>query len=280
MKYSSLLNALLEVTIAEDYAMGDLTADALIPAEATGRLEFVAKEEMVVCGQLVLDALAERFGLNHTQALWHYNDGSRCETGNVIVSYQGLTRSLLAFERPALNFLQRLSGIATLTARYVKSIEHTNTRLLDTRKTLPGHRLVEKYATRIGGAVNHRAGLDRGWLIKENHLRAVGSIQEAVSRAKGHGAHGLKIEVEVEDFRELEDAISAGADIVLLDNFSVSDVREAVKRAGGRVTLEASGGINLASVVEYAETGVDLVAVGALTHGARSLDISGNLVPS
>ena len=280
MKYSSLLKSLIEVTVAEDYAMGDLTADALIDADATGRLELVAKEDMVVCGRVVLEALAERFGLNTELARWHTDDGSSCKVGDVIASYGGLTRSLLAFERPALNFLQRLSGIATLTALYVKSIGHTNARLLDTRKTLPGHRLVEKYATRIGGAANHRSGLDRGWLIKENHLREVGSISEAIRRARSYGAHGLKIELEVEHFKELEEAVVAGADIVLLDNFSVSEVRQAVQAFGGQVTLEASGGINLESVVAYAETGVDLVAVGALTHGARSLDISGNLIPN
>ncbi len=259
--------------------MGDLTADALIPPDSTGCLELVAKEDMLVCGAQVLEALAECFGLCTKSARWLQVDGAWCGAGDVIVTYSGLTRSLLAFERPALNFLQRLSGIATLTAHYAKSIEHTSARLLDTRKTLPGHRVIEKYATRVGGAMNHRCGLDRGWLIKENHLRQVGSIHEAIRKAKAYGAHGLMIEVEVENAQELEEAVSAGADIVLLDNFSVQQVRAAVTQFGQRVTLEASGGITLDSIAQYAETGVDLIAVGALTHSARSLDIGGNLIP-
>lgn len=279
MKHSTLLQSLIEVTLAEDYAMGDLTAEALIPPDATGVLELVAKEPMVVCGTVVLDALAQRFGINTANAHWAHIDGSRCSAGEVIVRYTGQTRALLAFERPALNFLQRLSGIATLTNRYVERIAHTHSRLLDTRKTLPGHRLVEKYATRIGGAVNHRSGLDRGWLIKENHIRQVGSVRKAINAAKAYGAHGLMIEIEVENFQELEEAVISGADIVLLDNFSVEDVRQAVQRFGAHVTLEASGGITADSVVDYAETGVALIAVGALTHSARSLDIGGNLLP-
>jgi len=279
MKHSPLLKSLIEVTLLEDYAMGDLTAEALIPAHANGVLELVAKEDMMVCGRVVLDALAQRFGMSDTDAQWMHIDGSRCCAGDVIVRYTGQTRALLAFERPALNFLQRLSGIATLTASYVERIAHTQSRLLDTRKTLPGHRLVEKYATRIGGAVNHRSGLDRGWLIKENHIRQVGSVQHAVNAAKAYGAHGLMIEIEVETFEELEQAVLAGADIVLLDNFSVQNVRHAVERFGEHVILEASGGITAESVVAYAETGVALIAVGALTHSARSLDIGGNLLP-
>jgi nicotinate-nucleotide pyrophosphorylase (carboxylating) len=279
MKHSPLLQSLIDVTLLEDYAMGDLTAEALIPEDVTGVLELVAKENMMVCGSVVLDALAQRFGMSAANAHWTYVDGSRCSAGDVIVQYSGQTRALLAFERPALNFLQRLSGIATLTASYVERIAHTQSRLLDTRKTLPGHRLVEKYATRIGGAVNHRSGLDRGWLIKENHIRQVGSVHKAIHAAKAYGAHGLMIEIEVENFQELEEAVVCGADIVLLDNFSVQDVRQAVQRFGEHVTLEASGGITAESVVDYAETGVELIAVGALTHSARSLDIGGNLLP-
>ncbi|MGB0645902.1 MAG: carboxylating nicotinate-nucleotide diphosphorylase [Bradymonadia bacterium] len=278
MNHSPLLNSLLDIAIAEDYAMGDITADALIPQTATGQLSLIAKESMMVCGQVVLDTLAKRFELE-SEPGQRIADGEMCVPGDTIARYRGLTRALLAFERPALNFLQRLSGIATLTSKYVERISHTNARLLDTRKTLPGHRLLEKYATRIGGAINHRSGLDRGWLIKENHLREVGSIAEAVQRAKAFGVHGLKVEIEVEDLEELDQAVTAGADIVLLDNFSVSEVKQAVQRHGARVTLEASGGIDLESIAQFAETGVHLIAVGALTHSARAMDISGSLTP-
>ena len=225
-----------------------------------------------------LDTLAKRFGLE-IEPSHRIADGEMCASGDTIARYSGLTRSLLAFERPALNFLQRLSGIATLTAMYVRRISHTEARLLDTRKTLPGHRLLEKYATRIGGAINHRSGLDRGWLIKENHLREVGSIEGAIERAKAFGVHGLKVEIEVENLEELDQAVMAGADIVLLDNFFVSEVEQAVESHGRRVTLEASGGIDLESIAQFAETGVHLIAVGALTHSARSMDISGSLTP-
>ncbi len=279
MEYSSLIRSLLELTIAEDCPMGDLTADALIPKTATGKLALVAREPLVVCGQMILDPLARRFGLNEDKWQWLAEDGQQVEAGTVVACYEGPTRTLLAFERPALNFLQRLSGIATLTRQYVGQIEHTNTTLLDTRKTIPGHRVLEKYATRTGGAINHRHGLDRGWLIKENHIREVGSVAAAVQRAKAYGTHGLKIEIEVETFDELAQAVDAGADIILLDNFSVTDVERAVQVYGRQVALEASGGIHLENIAQYANTGVDFIAVGALTHSARSCDLAADLTP-
>ena len=278
MKNSPLLTRLLDLTLDEDYAMGDLTADALVDEDASGVLRFIAKEDLVLCGRPVLQALAKRFDVH--EATWPHAEGLSCEAGTLIATYRGTARDLLAFERPALNFLQRLSGIASATAQFVLEIAGTNAKLLDTRKTLPGHRLLEKYATRIGGAINHRAGLDRGWLIKENHIRQVGSITRAVQLAKDSAVHGLLIEVEVETFSELEEAVVAGADVILLDNFSAVDVREAVQRFGGQVVLEASGGITLESVREYAETGVDLIAVGALTHSACSKDIGAYFVPN
>lgn len=278
MKYSSLIQSLLDLTIAEDCSMGDLTADALIPDNATAALEIVAKEPMILCGQRVLLPLAERFGLTVADTQWFFDDGASLQAGQTVARYEGLTRSLLGFERPALNFLQRLSGISTVTREYVNRISHAKAVLLDTRKTTPGHRLLEKYATRVGGAVNHRFGLDSGWLIKENHIRQVGGVTAALHRAREFGTHGLKIEIEVETLEELAEAVAGKADIVLLDNFSIADVSLAVHRYGHLVCLEASGGIQLENIAAYADTGVHCIAVGAITHAARAYDLSANLI--
>lgn len=279
MEYSPLIRSLIELTVAEDCPMGDLTADALIPQDAKGTLALIAREPLVLCGQMVVDPLAKRFGLSIEPKNWLVKDGCAVDAGTTVAAFHGPTRALLAFERPALNFLQRLSGISTQTRAYVKCIEHTAAVLLDTRKTTPGHRILEKYATRVGGAVNHRQSLDRGWLIKENHIREVGSVAGAIQRAREFGTHGLKIEIEVENFDELAQAVDSGADIVLLDNFSVADVAKAVAMYRDRVLLEASGGIDLTNIQEYAETGIHLIAVGALTHSARSCDLAADLIP-
>ena len=182
--------------------------------------------------------------------------------------------SILAAERVALNYMMRLSGIASLTRKYVDAVEGTGVSILDTRKTTPGLRTMEKYAVRVGGGSNHRAGLDDGILIKDNHIAAAGNVAEAVARARAAAPHGLKVEVEVQDLDQLDEAISAGAEAILLDNMSPQLVREAVTRAGGKALLEASGGIKLDNLKEYAETGVDLISVGALTHSARAIDLS------
>ena len=206
-----------------------------------------------------------------------FDDGDKIRKGDVIAEISGTTSVILTGERVSLNILQRLSGIATLTNRYVERIQGLKARIADTRKTVPGMRFMEKYAVRKGGGYNHRFGLFDGILIKNNHLAAVGSISEAVKRAK-QAHHLARIEVEVENLHDLIQVVESGADIVMLDNMSVSDMSKAVQIAQGKVLLEASGGINLDNVREIASTGVDIISVGALTHSASAVDISMQLV--
>jgi nicotinate-nucleotide pyrophosphorylase (carboxylating) len=194
--------------------------------------------------------------------------------GDVLVVLEGPLRSILTGERTALNLLGHLSGIATRTSELVARVEGTKARIVDTRKTIPGLRLLEKYAVRTGGGANHRFGLDDAVLIKDNHIAAAGGVGAAVRRAKAAVAHTVKVECEVEDLAGLDEAIEAGADSVLLDNMSVDEVRAAVERARGRVLLEVSGGIDVDNVKSYAETGVDVISVGAITHSARTIDVA------
>ena len=260
--------------LREDIGRGDLTTRAVIPAEASGRARIEVRESAVVAG---LPAVRACFDLSDTEPVeWQpkVEDGTRVEAGETLSVVEGRLRSILTAERTALNLLGRLSGIATITARFVKAVEGTNARITDTRKTTPGLRQLEKYAVRVGGGTNHRAGLDDGILIKDNHIAAAGGIAAAVKAAKIEAPHPLKVEVEVESLAALDEAIDAGADVVLLDNMSVDDVTRAVDRAAGRVLLEASGGISLENVKEYAVAGVDLISVGALTHSAPSIDVA------
>jgi len=204
-------------------------------------------------------------------------EGAKVRRGDVLGEVAGKTRLLLAGERTSLNILQHLSGIATLTAQFVDAVAGTSAKILDTRKTTPCHRFMEKYAVRMGGGINHRYGLFDGILIKDNHIEAVGGIKEAVSLAKA-GHHLARIEVEVENFKDLEDALEANADIIMLDNMSIADMTEAVKIVNGRVALEASGNVTLDNVREIAETGVDMISIGALTHSVTAADISLKIV--
>jgi nicotinate-nucleotide pyrophosphorylase (carboxylating) len=203
-----------------------------------------------------------------------FHDGDVVRDGAWIARLKGPLKGILIGERTALNFLQHLSGIATLTRRYVEKTYPATVRVVDTRKTTPGLRILEKYAVRVGGGSNHRFGLFDGILIKDNHIAAAGSISRAVERLKSRVPHTVRIEVEVTDIKGLEEAINAGAEAVLLDNMSLEELGRAVSVAGGRVILEASGGVNLESIGEIAKTGVDLISVGAITHSARSVDIS------
>jgi nicotinate-nucleotide pyrophosphorylase (carboxylating) len=201
-------------------------------------------------------------------------DGARVSEGTVVARLEGATRSVLTAERVALNFLQRMSGIATLTAEYVEAISGTKARILDTRKTAPGLRLLDKYAVRAGGGSNHRIGLFDGVLIKDNHLRAAGGVGEAVRRARAAAQHLVKIEVEVQTLEEVEEAIQAGADVILLDNMGVDEVAAAVRIVAGRCEIEVSGGVDMSTVRALAECGVDYISVGKLTHSAPALDLS------
>jgi nicotinate-nucleotide pyrophosphorylase (carboxylating) len=258
--------------LAEDVGGGDRTTLSLIPEGLRARAVLLAKQELVLAGLEVARAV---FELLDPALRWspEGQDGQRFFPGTLTATLEGRARALLTAERVALNFLQRLSGVATLTRRFVDAVAGTRARVRDTRKTTPLLRALEKYAVEVGGGTPHRGGLDSGILVKDNHVRLAGSVRQATLRALA-GAEGLTVEVEVQTLEELEEAIEAGAQMVLLDNFSPEDVAEAVRQTAGRVPLEASGGIRLENVRAYAEAGVDFIAVGALTHSAPAVDIS------
>jgi nicotinate-nucleotide pyrophosphorylase (carboxylating) len=267
------LRAQVSAWLAEDVGRGDRTTQAVIPAGAMGRARIEAREAAVVAGLDAAVACFEAAG-GGVDVVVVAGDGSSVEAGAAIARLDGSLRSILTGERTALNLLARLSGVATLTARYVAAVADRPVRIVDTRKTSPGMRALQKYAVRVGGGSNHRHGLDDGVLLKDNHIAAVGSITEAVRRARAEVPHGLRIEVEVMTLEELDEATSAGADAVLLDNMSVAMTAQAVARAGGKVVLESSGGITLENVADYAAVGVDLISIGALTHSAPSIDLA------
>ncbi len=263
----------LRAWLWEDLGHGDLTSQLVVPEDLWGQAVILAKAEGVIAGLPVAQAV---FALAEPRIAFTglVAEGERVEPGQEVARLEGPLRGILAGERLALNLLQRLSGIATLTRAYVEALKGTKAQVLDTRKTTPGLRALEKYAVRVGGGKNHRFGLFDGILLKENHLRAAGGVAQAVRRAKAGAPHYLKVEVEVTSLAELGEALEAGADLILLDNFSVEDLREAVRRVGGRVPLEASGNMTLERARQAAEAGVDYVSVGALTHSAKALDLS------
>ena len=257
--------------LAEDVGAGDVTTDATVAAEAVGTAELLVKEEGVVCGLRVAET-AFRTLDPELRFEAFATDGDHVEPPAVVARLTGSERAILTAERVALNFLGRLSGIATLTRRYVDAVEGTGAAVLDTRKTTPGLRALEKDAVAAGGGRNHRFGLDGAVLIKDNHLRAAGSIAAAVARVRA--ATDLPIEVECETLAQVEAALDAGAEAILLDNMALDDLRAAVALVDGRARLEASGGVTLETIRAIAETGVDEISVGALTHSAPSLDVS------
>jgi nicotinate-nucleotide pyrophosphorylase (carboxylating) len=264
---------LVDLALEEDLGLGDVTSEATIPASASGEARFLAKDDLVLAGTAVAARVFEKLG---AECRFDREDGARCAKGEWFGTARGPLRALLAAERTALNFLQRLSGVATLTRRCSDALAQggSHTRLLDTRKTTPGWRRIEKDAVRAGGGFNHRFALGDGILIKDNHVAACGGVGEAVRRARARGNALLRVEVEVVDLPGLDEAIAAGADIVLLDNMDDAAMTEAVKRAAGRVLLEASGNMTLDRLPRVAATGVDFVSMGALTHSARAVDIS------
>ena len=259
--------------LAEDVGPGDVTTAATVAPGAQCRAEIVAKAEGVIAGLEVARAVFEAVDPTVTFEA-AVDDGARVSAGTAVGRVRGSTRSVLAAERTALNFLQRMSGVATLTAQYVGAVKGTKARILDTRKTAPGLRLLDKYAVSMGGGSNHRIGLFDGVLIKDNHLRAAGGVGEAVRRARAAAHHLLKIEVEVQTLEEVEEAIAAGADVILLDNMEIGEIAGAVKLIAGRCEIEVSGGVTLSTVRALAETGVDYISVGKLTHSAPALDLS------
>lgn len=262
--------------LQEDMGRGDITTQSTLMRSQSAKGRFIAKEAMVVCG---LEAAESVFStLDSQQQIEAFvSDGDEVEAGKVVARTTGFADVLLAGERLALNLMQRLSGIATLTREFVRAVEGTGAQIVDTRKTTPGLRMLEKYAVLTGGARNHRFGLDDGVLIKDNHIALAGGVATAVGRARKAVGHLHKIEVEVSKESDLREAIEAGADILLLDNRTPEETRllvELARRLAPQVLLESSGGITLETVRSYAEAGVDLISVGALTHSARAMDIS------
>lgn len=266
----------IQRALVEDIGAGDITTEATVPEDTRATGIFLAKSDGVLSG---LDVARQVFAMIDPAIRFQARarDGARVERGATLATVTGPARGILAGERVALNFLQRLSGIATVTARYVEAVRHTRARVIDTRKTTPGLRLLEKAAVRHGGGHNHRIGLFDGILIKDNHLAAIGGpdrIARAIRAARQRAPHTLRVQVEVTTLDELDQALAAEADAILLDNMEVETMAEAVRRTAGRALLEASGGITLETIRAVAETGVDLISVGALTHSAPSLDIS------
>ena len=271
------LDGLIAAALAEDVGTGDITTEAVVSASLTGSGRIVAKEEIVAAGLPVAEqviAAVDREVLFEPVV----EEGSVVEAGTPLALLSGRVGSILTAERTALNFLQRLSGIATATRAFLLKVEGTGVKLLDTRKTTPCLRALERYAVKVGGGENHRFGLFDGVLIKDNHIDAAGGIAEAVGRARERVPGGMEIEVEVRNEREVDEALACGADIILLDNMDVREVKRAVKRVAGRAVLEVSGGVGLKNVAAIAKTGVDRISIGMITHSARSVDISLQIV--
>lgn len=267
------IDALLELAFAEDIGIGDITTEATVPSSQQGVGTIVAKSGGVVAGLPVAARVFDK--LDTTLAFRALvSDGDEVAADTPIAEVQGSAKTILIGERTALNFLQRLSGIATLTAQFVNAVAGYDVKIVDTRKTAAGWRAAQKYAVRVGGGYNHRFGLFDGVLIKDNHIVAAGGIANAVRKAREVAPHTGKIEVEVETAEQVDEALEAGADILLLDNMSLELMRCVVERIGGSAVTEASGGITLARVREVAAAGVELISVGALTHSAMPMDIS------
>lgn len=267
------VNRLIDLALEEDLGPCDITTEATVSPDAGGAGDVIAKENFILAGLEISRRAFERLDgqINFSSK---FEDGARVEKGRVVFSVEGRLSTILKGERTALNFIQRLSGIATLTGRYVGAIKSKSARIVDTRKTTPGWRELEKYAVRIGGGSNHRMGLYDGVLIKDNHIAACGGVRTAVERARKNVHHLVKIEVEVSDMAELEQAIEAGADVIMLDNMTPGQIEKAVSIIDKRALVEVSGGVNLENIVSMAEAGVDIISVGALTHSAKSVDMS------
>jgi nicotinate-nucleotide pyrophosphorylase (carboxylating) len=261
----------VELALSEDIGNGDITAQ-LIPASQQASAKVITRENMVLCGVDWANAVFQSVDQS-MQVQWHKAEGDLVEKDECFLSLSGNARSILTAERCALNFIQTLSGTATLAKHYAEIVEHTQVKLLDTRKTLPGLRVAQKYAVSVGGCHNHRMGLYDAFLIKENHIISCGSIKNAVQNAR-ELAPGKLVEIEVESLDELDLALAAGADVIMLDNFSLEEMRAGVARATGRAKLEASGNVTNSTITPIAETGVDYISIGALTKDVKSIDLS------
>jgi len=269
-----LIEPVVRRALEEDLGYGDITTNSVIgDADTQARGFFILREKAVIAGQEVADLVYASLS-EEVRITWLEGEGRWLEAGTRIGEIRGPARPVLSGERVALNFLQRMSGIATLTARLVDEVAGLEVKITDTRKTTPGLRLLEKYAVRVGGGYNHRFSLSDAVLIKDNHIRLAGSIGTAVARVRQKLGHTVKIEVEAENRSEVEEALAVGADIIMLDNMEPSEIKEMVQLIRGRAIVEASGGISQATIRQVAEAGVDFISVGALTHSARAVDIS------
>ena len=271
--YNTQIDKIIELALEEDIGSGDITTLSTIPENTTAHGRFIAKQDTVICG---IDVAEKVFRKIDSSVVFnaYFKDGDTVKVGDVIAEVDGNARSMLTAERCALNIMQRLSGVAQRTSECVAMVKGTKAKITDTRKTTPGMRALEKYAVRIGGGTNHRYNLADGVLIKDNHIAAAGSITAAVTNARKIIPHTLKIEVEVETFEQLREAIDAGADIIMLDNMSNEDMAESVRICAGRALLEASGNMDRRDLYEVAKTGVDIISIGALTHTIKAADIS------
>jgi nicotinate-nucleotide pyrophosphorylase (carboxylating) len=269
------IEANVRLAIEEDVSTGDITAE-LIPESQQATAQIISRDQAVIAGSAWVNEVFKQVDPT-VEVEWKVTDGDSVTPDTLLFTLKGSARSLLTGERAALNFLQTLSGTATIAKQYADKVANTSVKLLDTRKTLPGLRLAQKYAVTCGGCYNHRIGLFDAFLIKENHILAAGGIESAISQAKSNHP-GKPVEVEVESFEELDQALHAGADIIMLDNFTPEQMREAVTLVNGRAKLEASGNITDDTLVSYAETGVDYISIGALTKHCRAIDLSMRLV--
>jgi nicotinate-nucleotide pyrophosphorylase (carboxylating) len=267
------VDKLIDLALEEDIGTGDVTTEHLVPVQAKGRGAIVAKENLIIAGLDVAHRVFQRIDAGVVFQT-DFKDGSRVEKGRTVVDLSGRLSALLTGERTALNFLQRLSGIATYVQTYVSMLEGKKAKLLDTRKTTPGWRELEKYAVRTGGGTNHRMGLYDAVLIKDNHIAASGSICEAVKRIKAAVGDAMSIEVETTNMDEVQEALDAGAHIIMLDNMDLDQIKSAVNFVNGRAKLEVSGGITRKHLADLAGSGIDFISSGALTHSARAVDLS------
>jgi nicotinate-nucleotide pyrophosphorylase (carboxylating) len=279
--YTPSVQRLLDLALEEDVGRGDVTTAAVIDESQEAEADIIARERLVVCGLGVVEAVFMRFDWR-ARVRTKVADGDPVAPGTLVATVRGPAAALLAGERTALNFIQRLSGIASLTQAFVAAAGGAKLRVTDTRKTVPGMRALEKYAVRTGGGANHRADLASGVLIKDNHIALVGSVRECIRRARANAPHGLRICVEVDDMAQLDEAIEAGAEVILVDNFGIRELTDAVKRVrerAPRTIVETSGGVTLDRMREISKTGVDVISVGALTHSARAVDLSLEIRP-
>ncbi|MFN8009484.1 MAG: carboxylating nicotinate-nucleotide diphosphorylase [Terriglobia bacterium] len=267
------LDDLISKALQEDLGLGDITTRAIVPSGHQASGDFVAKEELVLAGWMIVERTFQHLS-DYITSTCFFKEGDLVPSGSLLARVAGPATVLLSGERVALNFLQHLCGVATLTRKFVQAVSGSKAVILDTRKTTPGFRAAEKYAVRVGGGRNHRLGLADGVLIKENHITAAGGVGEAVRRARAGVDHLKKIEVEVTTLEELNQALHAGADAILLDNMTVEAIRKAVHQVEKKVPLEVSGGVTLDNIRAFAATGVDYISVGALTHSAKASDIS------